>query len=290
MGARRVPFGSGRGMLEAERNGEDMSDLYLNITDQPDSVLDAIAAAMDVRMADPQMRDICACYMGALPRPGAEVLEIGCGNGASTELVLRHAEPRRLIGVDPSSGLLDRARERFSAMPDVSFRAGDASRTGMAEASCDVVVAHTVFSHLADPGAALAEAFRILRPGGTLAVFDGDYATNTVALFDGDPLQAAMVAAQRHLIHDPYVMRRLPGMMTACGFESPAVQAHGFIQTVRPDYVMSLIMRGTDAATRADEIGAQLADGFKAEAARRIAAGSFYGAILFVSAIARKPG
>ncbi len=228
--------------------------------------------------------------MGALPGPGADVLEIGCGNGASTELILRHIDPQCLIGVDPSPGLLDRARKRFSATPHVSFRSGDASRTGMADASCDVVVAHTVYSHLEDPGAALAEAFRVLRPGGTLAVFDGDYATNTVALFDGDLFQAAMVAAQRHLIHDPYVMRRLSGMMAACGFETATLQAHGFIQTVRPDYVTSLIARGADAAARADEIGAQLSDGFKAEAERRVAAGSFYGAILFVSAIARKPG
>ncbi len=85
-------------------------------------------------------------------------------------------------------------------------------------------------------------------------------------------------------------MRRLPGMMIACGFETPRLQAHGFIQSGRPDYVMSLITRGAEAAGRAGEIGAQLADGFEAEAARRVAAGSFYGAILFVSAIARKPG
>lgn len=267
-----------------------MSDLYRTIAEQPDSILDAIAVAMDARMADPQMREICASYLGALPRPGADVLEIGCGNGASTELVLRHARPRCLIGVDPSAGLLDRARDRFSGTPEVSFRTGDASATGMADASCDVVVAHTVYSHLEHPGAALAEAFRVLRPGGTLAIFDGDYATNTVALFDGDPLQAAMVAAQRHLIHDPYVMRRLPGMMIACGFETSTLRAHGFIQTDRPDYMMSLIARGVDAAGRADEIGLELADGFKAEAARRTSAGSFYGAILFVSAIARKPG
>ena len=79
-------------------------------------------------------------------------------------------------------------------------------------------------------------------------------------------------------------------MMIDCGFEKPKLQAHGFIQTGRPDYLMSLIARGVDAAGRAEEIGAQLADGFKSEAARRVEAGSFYGAILFVSAIAQKPG
>ena len=62
-------------------------------------------------------------------------------------------------------------------------------------------------------------------PRRALAIFDGDYAGNTVVLFDGDPLQAAMVATQRNLIHDPYIMRRLPRLIAAAGFEAQATRA-----------------------------------------------------------------
>jgi ubiquinone/menaquinone biosynthesis C-methylase UbiE len=90
-----------------------------------------------------------------------------------------------LRGVDPAAGLVDRARARFRGRDGLDFSIGEATDTRQPDAAFDLVVAHTVFSHLADPSGALAEAYRVLRPGGTLAVFDGDYATTTLALFDG---------------------------------------------------------------------------------------------------------
>ncbi|MBV7396947.1 methyltransferase domain-containing protein [Mameliella sediminis] len=266
-----------------------MPDLYLSISDQPDAVLEAIANSMDDRARDPEMQEICASYMGRLPGPGATILEIGCGNGASTAMLVDAASPGQLTCVDPAEGLLDRARRRFAGQDSIRFAPGDAVNTGQPDSAFDVVVAHTVYSHLSDPRAALAESFRVLKPGGTLAVFDGDYATNTVALFEGDPLQAAMTATLRNLIHDPYIMRKLPRMMVEAGFDAPRTAAHGFVQTQQPDYILSLMARGVTAATKAGECGVELSTAFEAEAARRVADGSFYGAILFASAIAVKP-
>ncbi|MCI5077203.1 methyltransferase domain-containing protein [Oricola sp.] len=266
-----------------------MPDLYLSISSQSDDVIEAVAASMDKRAAEPEMRRICADYMRALPQSAEVLLEIGCGNGSTTGLLLENARPRALVGVDPSEGLIERGRRRFRDDPVVEFLVGDALATGQGDGMFDVVVAHTVFSHLADPQGALAEAWRVLRPGGTLAIFDGDYATNTVALFDGDPLQATMTAAQRNLIHDPYVMRRLPALVRAAGFGACRTRAHGYMQTETPDYLLSLIGRSVDAAAAAGEFGSELAAGLASEASRRVADGTFYGAILFVSLIAEKP-
>lgn len=268
-----------------------MTDLYIHIREQPREVLDTIAKSLNVRASEPAMQIICARYMGQIALSvGARVLEIGCGNGASTKLIMEHVSPTQLVGIDPSSVFIDMARATFAGDPRASFAVGDAVATGQADASFDLVIAHTVYSHLADPEGALAEARRVLRPGGQLVIFDGDFATITVALFDGDPLQSAVATVLRHMMHAPYIMRRLPALVTAAGFSVRSVEPHGYVQTTSPDFLLTQLSRGTNAAARAGEIGQGLVDGFAQEARRRVANGTFYGAILFLSLVACKDG
>jgi hypothetical protein len=121
-------------------------------------------------------------------------------------------------------------------------------------------------------------------------IFDGDFATLTVALFDGDPLQSAVGAVLRHMVHAPFLMRRLPALVTAAGLNVQSVESYGYVQTMSPDFLLTLLSRGTKAAAQAGEIGQGLVDGFTEEARRRVANGTFYGAILFLSLAARKDG
>jgi arsenite methyltransferase len=268
-----------------------VTDLYTRIREQPREVLDTIATSLNVRASEPAMQTICARYMAQIALPaGARVLEIGCGNGATTRHIMEHVKPSQLVGIDPSHVFLGMARKTFAGDARVSFAVGDAAATGQADASVDLVIAHTVYSHLVDPEAALTEARRVLRTNGRLVIFDGDFATTTVALFDGDPLQSAVAAVLRHMMHSPYIMRRLSALVTAAGFSVQSVEPHGYVQTTSPDFLLTLLSRGTSAAVRADEIGQGLVDGFEREARRRVVNGTFYGAILFLSLTARKDG
>ena len=244
---------------------------------------------MSIRAAEPAMQSICARYMGQIAVPDAHVLEIGCGNGAVAQLIMQHLRPARFVGIDPSSFFIEMARETFNSEPRASFERGDAGSTGQPDAAFDIVIAHTVFSHLLDPEGALEEVWRVLKPGGQLVIFDGDFATLTVALFDGDPLQSAIRLVLRNMVHAPYIMRRLPVLVTAAGFCVQPLEPHGYVQTTRPDYLLSLLSRGISAAGRAGEIGEALVDGFDREG-RRVATGTFYGSMLFLSLTARKGG
>src|SRR5262249_289638 len=190
-----------------------VTGLLARIHEQPREVLDAIAASMNIRASEPAMQAICARYLTQIALPvGARVLEVGCGNGAATKLITQHLSPSRRVGFDPSSVSVDRAAATFAGAPRVSFVVGEAAATGQADASFDLVIAHTVYSHLLDPKGALTEARRVLRPGGLLVIFDGDFATLTVALFKGDPLQTAAEAVLRNLVHAPYIMRRFAAL------------------------------------------------------------------------------
>lgn len=106
-------------------------------------------------------------------RPGMDLLDVGCGPGTITSDLAAAVAPGRVTGMDREPSVIDEARRRPG--PAVSFATGDVYRMEFEAEAFDVVHAHQVLQHLADPVAALAEMRRVLRPGGLLAVRDADY-------------------------------------------------------------------------------------------------------------------
>jgi hypothetical protein len=129
----------------------------------------------------------------------------------------------------------------------------------------------------------------VLRPNGRLAVFDGDYATTTAAIGDFDPIQSCIDAVVAALVHDRWLARRLPGLVAIAGFAVERFDGHAYVQTLEPQWLLTLVDRGADALVNGGTIGQALAEALKAEARRRIEAHGFYGSITFVSLIARRP-
>jgi ubiquinone/menaquinone biosynthesis C-methylase UbiE len=266
-----------------------VTDLLTRIAEQSQDVLDAIANSMNVRASEPAMRSICARYLGRLAAsPHANVLEVGCGNGAATRLITQHVQPARLVGIDMSPVFVKMASEALAGETGVSFALGDAAATRQPASFFDLVIAHTVYTHLVDPWAALAEAYRVLKTGGRLVIFDADFASLSIALFDGDPLQSAATIVLRHMVHGPHIMRQLPALIVAAGFAVESVEPHAYVQTTSPDYLLTLLSRGMSAAGRAGEVGQAMVKSFDAEARRRVENGTFFGSLTFLSVVARK--
>lgn len=107
---------------------------------------------------------------------GLDLLDVGCGPGTITVDLARRVAPGRVVGVDAAADPLAEARAAAHGVPNVTFVRGDAY--GL-EGAFDVVHAHQVCQHLADPVAALREMGRVCRPGGLVAARDADYAAMT---------------------------------------------------------------------------------------------------------------
>ncbi len=105
---------------------------------------------------------------------GARWLDIGCGTGALTGLILETADPASVEGIDPSEGFIAHARANVID-PRVRFLVGDARDLPVDTASTDVVVGGLMLNFVPDRPAALAEAVRVLRPGGRAGVYVWDY-------------------------------------------------------------------------------------------------------------------
>ncbi len=110
-------------------------------------------------------------------RADAAVLDVGSGPGTITVGLARRAG--RVVGLDMSAEMVEasRALATCEGVANVTFEVGSAYELPFDDGSVDVVYAHQVLQHLADPIRALREFRRVLRPGGLVAVRDSDYAT-----------------------------------------------------------------------------------------------------------------
>ncbi|QXI31295.1 class I SAM-dependent methyltransferase [Pseudomonas vanderleydeniana] len=107
------------------------------------------------------------------PARGQRWLDVGCGNGAFTEMLIGHSAPVAVEGVDPSAQQLIYARTR-PALGNVKFIEGDAMALPYGEDSFDIAVMPLVIFFVPEPAKGVAEMARVVRPGGVVAAYAWD--------------------------------------------------------------------------------------------------------------------
>ena len=264
------------------------ADLWARVTELDDATLQRQVQRLEIRAAEPAQQAMRRDYLSRIIFPrDARVLEVGSGTGAVCRELAGWPGVGRVVGADPSPFLVERARELAAGLSNLRFEQADGRDLPFDASSFDLVVFHTTLCHIPGPEAALAEAHRVLRPGGWLAIFDGDYATATVALADNDPLQACVQATLANLVHDRWLVRRIRSLVAAAGFIDADMRSHGYVVTDDPRYFLATIQLGTDALTTAGTITAATAQALALEADARVRAGTFFGHIAYASVLAR---
>ena len=268
-----------------------MPDVWARFPELDAATQERLAGVLETRGADPQQREMRETFFLAdVPFPtDAHVLEVGCGTGVTTRTLALWPDVGTVVGVDVAPFLLGKARGLAQDLPNLTFREADGRSLPFEDETFDVVVFDTTLTHVPGPERALAEAFRVLRPLGRLAIFDGDYATITVAIGDHDPLQDCVDALGSTFLHNRWLGRRLPALVRGCGFETARFRGYSYVETNEAEYMMTIVERAIDTLHASGHRSDEMAAALKAAARERVEAGTFFGHIAYVSLAARKP-
>jgi ubiquinone/menaquinone biosynthesis C-methylase UbiE len=195
---------------------------FINELDRP--TVEALINRLEFRAHDATFVQFREAYLEklALPAPAA-VLDLGCGTGVlARALAARNGFAERLVGVDQSPVLIEAAQQLAvdeGVSGRIDFRVGDVHHLDLPDGVFDAAIAHTLLSHVSDPLLVLREAARVVRPGGWVVVFDGDYASWTFGCSDpvlGRAMEDAIMAA---VVSKPRVMRDMPRLLHELGLQ-----------------------------------------------------------------------
>jgi ubiquinone/menaquinone biosynthesis C-methylase UbiE len=163
-----------------------------------------------------------AGYLLGHLKPGLALLDVGCGPGTITLDLASRVAPGQVLGLDRDAGVLEGAERLRSkrGVENVRFTTGDVYGLEIESGSFDVVHAHQVLQHLADPVKALGEMRRVLRPAGVLAVRDSDYGAKIWGPQDAllDRWMALYHEVTRANRAEADAGRYLPGWVREAGF------------------------------------------------------------------------
>lgn len=148
------------------------------------------------------------------PRQFASVMDVGCGYGHSFDELARRFSPEKIIGLDADPGIHSRAGNAASSCArPVSLHSANASRIDFPNESFDMIFCHQTFHHIVDQAAAMAEFFRILKPGGALL-----FAESTRRYIHSLPIRLLF----RHPMEVQKSADEYIAMIRAAGFALPA--------------------------------------------------------------------
>jgi ubiquinone/menaquinone biosynthesis C-methylase UbiE len=218
--------------------------------------------------------------------PGARVCELGCGTGVVSRAIgARVGVDGTVLGSDLSRALVAEAQRRADAgrIGNVTFRADASGGSGEPDDSCDLVVLHTVISHVGETKPVLAEAARIAKQGAAVVVFDGDYASLTCHTGRASEDATVMSAILETIVANPHIMRDLPRLMREAGLSIHAAKGDVLLEVGEAEFFDSLIEAYVPMAVRADLLGAEEAEGWLTGFRETCAAEQFFGSCNYVT-------
>ncbi len=267
-------------------------DPHRFINELDETAIERLIDRLEKRAKDDVFMRLFDRYAGCLRlHDSANVLEVGCGTGAVTRaLARREGFSGHVLGVDQSAHFIQAAQhfaQQEGLGEQVEFRIADAHCLELPQASFDAVIAHTLISHVSDPHAVLHEMARMVKPGGSVVAFDGDYASLTYAYEDHVLGQRMDGALARASFNNPLIMRELPRLLPEFGLEMSSAWGEAVVEIGGGSYFKSFAETYAPYVSSAGLVAEDEVSTWLETQARYMAEGIFFASCNYYTYLAR---
>jgi ubiquinone/menaquinone biosynthesis C-methylase UbiE len=272
----------------------DDRDIFRLAPSMDAAVLETIAARLEFRGTDEGYARVSQAYFARLPLSNARrILALGCGTGVEVRALRRLTRPEvAIVGVDHSPALIDTARRHTAdegLSGNVTYEVGDAHHLPYSDGEFDIVTLHTLISHVDDPPQVLREARRLVRPGGTIAIFDGDYASLTFAHPDHALARTVEEKLIQLIVANPRIMRDLPRLLREAGLELTGAEGTLYADIGSSRFWVAATESYGVLLARSDLLPQEVVDDWRAFQAQAAADNTFFGASNYYTYLTQRP-
>jgi ubiquinone/menaquinone biosynthesis C-methylase UbiE len=264
------------------------------VSDQLDEAfLEVMVTRLEARGKHPFFQKALTEYLDAMNIDAADtVLDMGSGTGVAARRIARRSDfAGKVTGVDLSPYLTRtaaRLADEEGLAERIEFRTGDSRSLDLVNGTFDAVIAHTLVSHVDDPITVLKEAARVVRPGGMVGIFDGDFASMTFTLPDTEKTRQYDEAIINGIVTSPRAMRMMPRLLREAGLQMVRVFPYVMADVGKADFWLSGVESFRKLAPKSGALTDEEAEQWFNSLARDSEEEVFFGACNFYSYVARR--
>ncbi len=270
-----------------------MPDIFQFIDDIDPDKQAMVATRLENRAQMAQFAAIRESYFDQIGLPAAgSIHELGCGTGAICRAIAsRPGFAGTVVGSDLSASLIKTAKEiaAKTELKNIQYYQADGQGSDAHDGQNDLVLAHTVVSHVADPAAFLREAVRLAKPGGRIVIHDGDYASMTFDSGTPDLDRKMPDLILQSVVANRYIMREMPRLLRQSNVEITHAIGDVVLETDNGEYFPNFARNFCPIAVEAGLAEQSDVDVWLKAIDRALSEKVFFGSCNFVTYCSAKP-